>query len=184
MTDRSALLAPLPDAARVWLYLADRPLAPTEQTAAVEAMERFFASWHTHRIPVSGAAAVLYDRVLVVAGAIAGAEGEAAGDLSGCGIDQHVREVERVGAALGVAWLGGMHVALAPAADAASGPDELRVLPRAEARAGLAAGTISPGSRVLDTAVPSLGAVRRGEALRPLAGSPFARWLPGTVAAS
>jgi len=182
MTD---LLAPLPDAARVWLYVSDRPLAPDEQAALVGAMQRFFASWHTHRIPVTGGAAVLFGRVLVVAGAVAGAAGEAAGDLSGCGIDQHVREVERAGASLGVDWLGGMHVALAPASDStAPGVGELRVLPRAEARAGVAAGTIPPGTRVLDTAPPSLGAVRRGEVLPRLADSPFARWLPGAVAAS
>lgn len=169
------LLPDLPDAARVWLYVADRTLTDHETTALEAAFARFFETWHTHRVPVRGGAAVLGRRVLVVAGART--EGDPA-DLSGCGIDQHAREVERAGKALGVGWMDGLAVTFRR-----PGTDVLEALPRADFRAGLAAGTISPGVDVLDATLPNLGAVRRGQALRPLVEGPFARWLPADVAA-
>lgn len=162
------LLAALPDDARVWLYMADRPLTKDEQTTLADGLARFFRTWHTHKIPVTGGAAVHYDRLLVVAGI---AEGSS--DLSGCGIDQHVREVERLGRHLGVAWLGGLDIAfLSP------GAEQLETAARPAFKRGLAEGTISPASRVLDAATSTLGALRHGDALRPLADSSFARWVP------
>lgn len=166
------LLPNLPGDARLWLYVADRPLAEAEQTALTDAMARFFQSWHTHKIPVTGGAAVLHDRLLAVSGTTADGP-----DLSGCGIDQHVREIERLAQRLGFAWLGGLDVAfLRP------GNDVLETATRPAFKRGLAEGTIPADSRVLDAATSTLGALRRGDALRPVADGPFARWMPDVPA--
>ena len=166
------LLNALSDDARVWLYVADRPLTKDEQAALTNGLAAFFRSWHTHKIPVVGGAAVLHDQLLAVAGTTPDGP-----DLSGCGIDQHVREVEQLGSRLGVTWLGGLDVAfLRPNAE------RLETAMRPAFKRGLAEGTIPMDSRVLDVATSTLGALRRGEALRPVADGPFARWIPDVPA--
>ena len=89
----------LPDAARCWIYVAERRLTEAEQTTLLDTLQAFFEGWASHGRPVQGAATCLDDRFLVVAGALT-----QEGDLSGCGIDASVHTVEEAAQRLGVVW--------------------------------------------------------------------------------
>jgi len=146
----------------------------TNKRRSPTASQRFSARGTRTKSPSLAArrCSTLHDQLLAVAGTTTDGP-----DLSGCGIDQHVREVEQLGSRLGVTWLGGLDVAfLRPNAE------RLETATRPAFKRGLAEGTIPMDSRVLDVATSTLGALRRGEALRPVTDGPFARWIPDVPA--
>ena len=93
-TPASALSAPalaaLPDNARAWLYVTAEPLAPEAAAHVEDGLAAFFRDWRSHGRIVHGAAAVVDRQAVVVAATLD------AGDISGCGIDQHVRVLDRL----------------------------------------------------------------------------------------
>ncbi len=130
--DTSALDA-LPDDARAWLYVTAEPLTDAAARHVAEGLDAFFRDWRSHGRIVHGAAGVMARQVVVVAATLD------RGDISGCGIDQHVRVLDSlladVGArhadTLAVAWTdadGVLHVGSRAAFRA--GGDAVRRLPR------------------------------------------------------
>lgn len=154
-----SLFPSLPDAARVWIYTADRALGPTERATLLDAIGPFLAAWSSHRRPVLGEAAVLEDRFLVVAAHVAD------GDLSGCGIDKSVHEIEQLGSRFGIAWRGALDVAWR------NEKGEVEVSSRADFRSAIGSGRVGARTPVFDTSITELGAFRSTGFPRPAAES-------------
>lgn len=150
-----SLFPNLPDGARVWVYTADRTLAPTERVALLEAIGPFLETWSSHRRPVMGDAAVLENRFLVIAAHVAD------GDLSGCGIDKSVHEIEQLGSRFGIAWRGALDVAWR------NEDGEVEVSSRADFRTAVGSGRVGPRTPVFDTSIAELGGFRSAGFPRP-----------------
>lgn len=149
------LFPTLSDAARVWIYAADRPLDGPEQAAVRDALAGFLARWTSHRRPVTGAADVWHDRFVVIAAEIPG------GDLSGCGIDKSVHALEAVAQAHGFAWVSNLSVCFRDADGA------VQCLPRPAFRERVRAGDVTTATTVYDLSVGTLDALREGAFERP-----------------
>ncbi len=121
-TTAAPLLAALPDDARVWLYATAAPLSGASADAIAAGLGAFFTGWKSHGRIVRGAAEVLGDRLIAVAATVD------EGDISGCGIDQHVRVLDRLLGETGAALADALAVVYRDADGA------VRVATRAEAR--------------------------------------------------
>ncbi|GAB5518743.1 MAG: hypothetical protein RhofKO_09940 [Rhodothermales bacterium] len=161
----------LPDDARFWCYVADRPLFAEEQSQLLGHLDTFFASWQSHGRPVTGAAQIVGGRLLLVAATLEG-------EISGCGIDASVHAVTDIGAALGVTWKTGLFVVYRDA------EGHVCVAPRRAFKQAVQAGDVSPETPVLDLTLLHLGDVRAGRFEQPAAESWVSRIVRfGTVAA-
>ncbi len=93
MTDThptSASLSAIPDDARAWVYVTAEPLTDAAAQGIEAGLAAFFGDWRSHGRTVRGGAEVREGRIVVVAAHVDG------GDISGCGIDQHVRVLDRL----------------------------------------------------------------------------------------
>lgn len=96
----------VPDEARAWLYVTAEPMPEDAARHVADGLSAFFRDWRSHGRIVHGAAEVMGRQAIVVAATLD------RGDISGCGIDQHVRVLDGlladVGArhadTLAVAW--------------------------------------------------------------------------------
>lgn len=148
-----AALDTLPDDARAWLYVTAEPLAPEATTHVEAGLAAFFRDWRSHGRTVHGAAAVLHSRVIVVAAVLDD------GDISGCGIDQHVRVLDRL-----LSEVGARHAdTLAVAYRTREG--DVVVASRPAFRAAEAAGAVAAR---LPREARTLGEVRRAGLQGPL----------------
>ncbi len=147
-------LSALSDDARLWIYPAERPLSPSEQTELRDVLDRFCMGWASHGRPVRGAAEVLYDRFLVIAAEIPG------GDISGCGIDASSEIVRKTGQGLGIEWLSSLVVFYRDG-------DGVRALPRPAFRGLVRDGSVSGRTPVFDLGIGTLGELRAGRFERP-----------------
>lgn len=161
--DSTQLFPDLPDAARVWVQVADRPLSGDEQRALMERLEAFATTWRHHRYAVESGFVLTEGRLLIVAGHIA----EDA--IGGCGIDAVVNQMDRAAAALGFGWAGPLDVAYRDA------EGHVRTASRARFRALATEGAVTAATPVLDPSLTTLGALRRGDLERPAAESWHAR---------
>ncbi len=159
----SDLFPALPDAARCWIYVAERTLTQAEQEALLDALHAFFGGWASHGRPVHGAAETLDDRFLVVAATLA------EGDISGCGIDASVRVVTEAAQRLGVAWAAPLHVFFRDEAGA------VQHLPRPAFRKLVQAGAVTAETPVFDVSLATLGSLRGGGFEQPAGASWHAR---------
>lgn len=153
------LFPSLPDSARVWIYTADRRLSADDRSALLGAIAPFLAAWSSHRRPVLGEATILEDRFLVLAAHVAD------GDLSGCGIDKSVHEIEGLGARFGIAWHGALDVAWRDTDGTVTAGS------RSDFRSAVAAGRVGPDTPVFDTSTSDLGTLRTAGFPRPASDS-------------
>ena len=86
----------LPADARLWIFAAERALAPAEQERLLQRVDAFLDAWKAHGDPLAAARDVRYDRFLFV-----GVDESAAG-ASGCSIDAMVRELSMLERELGL----------------------------------------------------------------------------------
>ncbi len=84
----------LPEDARVWVYAADRTLAPDEVLTAQQYLAAFVADWTSHGDSLRAAAAVFDNRFVTL-----GLDLHHAG-ASGCSIDKSVRAIQSLESAL------------------------------------------------------------------------------------
>ena len=115
----ASLFQELSDSARVWIWISERPMTATQQDRVRRALGEFLETWTTHGRQIRGAAAVLREQVVVLAGEVD------EGEISGCGIDRSVHLLEHVGQELGFSWSSPLDV---PFIQEHDGPIEL--LPR------------------------------------------------------
>ncbi|HLT47178.1 MAG TPA: hypothetical protein VK002_08125 [Rubricoccaceae bacterium] len=148
------LLAPLPDAARLWLFAADRDLDAAEAAALLDRVRAFTAGWTSHARPVPAAADLLLSRVLAVGAAID--ESEVNAGVSGCGIDAMQHAVEAAAEAGGFAWLPPLAVLYRDDEGA------LQAVPRPDFRRLVRDGVVNAGTPVLDLTPTTVGALRAG----------------------
>ncbi|MEM1096515.1 MAG: hypothetical protein AAGJ10_18095 [Bacteroidota bacterium] len=167
----AALFAHLPDHARFWCYVADKPLNDAEQAILLAHLDSFFASWQSHGRPVTGTAKILDDRLLLLAATLNG-------EISGCGIDASVHAVTHAGAAVGITWKTGLFV-VHRVLDGA-----IAVTPRRAFKQAAKAGDVTPQTPVFDLTLMHLGDVRAGRFEQPAAKSWVSRVVRfGSVAA-
>jgi len=74
----------LPDASRVWIYIANRAFTAEERPTVDAHLAAFTSSWAAHGTPLAAEAAVLLDQVVVLA------VDEAPQTATGCSIDASV----------------------------------------------------------------------------------------------
>jgi hypothetical protein len=89
----------LPLHSRVWIYQADRTLAPAEVNVVYERFDEFMKKWHSHGQPLSAAYEVRYDKFLILY------VDEATAPVSGCSIDSSVAVVKSLEADLGIEFM-------------------------------------------------------------------------------
>lgn len=155
--------ADFPDEARVWLYAAERPLDAEDVRAIEDGLAPFLASWTSHRRAVRGACGVIRERFLAI---VAWAPD---GDLSGCGIDKSVHQVEAVGRGRGITWHSSLDVAWR------SDDGSIRTAARSVFRRAVAQGDVTSATPVFDLSIESLSELREGRFERPAAESWHAR---------
>lgn len=149
-------LAPLPDAARVWLFAFDGPAE-----AVLPALGAWLPSWASHGRPVAAAAEAVAERVLAV-GAVISPEEMNAG-VSGCGIDAMRHAVEAAVEAAGLALVPALSVTYGDAAGA------WQTAARPAFRRLAREGAVGPSTPVVDVTHETVGALRAHGAVRPAA---------------
>ncbi len=87
----------LPEHARLWIFAAERALAPSERDRLLSEVDAFLAQWTAHGVPLTAARDWRHDRFLLV-----GVDEQAAG-VSGCSIDALMRGLRQLESHLGVA---------------------------------------------------------------------------------
>lgn len=147
--------SPLPDDSPLWVYTTDRALTDAETDRLSDFMEQFLAQWESHDRPVTGAFEIREDRFLLVAGHLE------EGDISGCGIDESVRVIERIGSEMGFSWLPSLHVFYR------SEQGRVKAVPRGEFRSLVESSTVTPETSVFDVAIDELGTLRSDGLERP-----------------
>jgi hypothetical protein len=95
----------LADNARIWIYQSNRRLTPSEITAITEKAQAFTQSWSSHSRKVDSAAAVLFDKFLIIAA------NEEQFNVSGCGIDSSVHFVKALGQEYGIDFFDRFNIA-------------------------------------------------------------------------
>lgn len=138
----------LPDDARVWVFAADRPLAPAAADRLLAEVDAFLDRWAAHGQPLTCAREWMEDRFLAI-----GVDQRDA-HASGCSVDGLFRVFKALEPQLGATLLGGGRVLYRDAAGA------VQSVTRAEFGARAARGEISGDTRVFDPTVGTAGAWR------------------------
>lgn len=144
----ASLFTSFPDAARLWIYAADRPLAEPERQALLDSLDGFLASWTSHGRVVRGEAQIVDDRFLLVAATLVD------GDISGCGIDASVHAIEAAAEAAGVRWLSPLLVFYRSAAGG------IEAVPRGVFRKAVRSGAVTAETPVFDVSLTTVGDLR------------------------
>ncbi|GAC1586255.1 MAG: hypothetical protein NVS3B25_01230 [Hymenobacter sp.] len=134
----------LPPEARVWIYQASRPLTGPEMVAALPHLARFAEEWTSHGRALHASAEFLHQHFLVI-----GLDEGVAG-ASGCSIDASVRFVAQLEQQLGVELLEKSRLAFLQ-------EGQVRLLPRRELPAAVAAGTVAPDTFYFDNTLGTKG---------------------------
>ncbi len=96
--------AELPENARFWCFVADRPWTADEEVALRTGLDALCAAWAAHGAPVYAGYQLVEQRILALAA------DEARTAASGCSIDSRMAALRALGDQLGIDWLGRMHV--------------------------------------------------------------------------
>lgn len=161
----------LPDESNLWIYASDRSLRPEEKERLDRFMTRFLDQWESHGHTVTGGYEIREGRFLLVAGRIPDAR------ISGCGIDESVRVLDRIADELGFDWLPSLHVFFR------SEDGSVRAVSRSKFEELARAGDVHAETPVFDVALDDLGTLRRTGLERPAGESWHAAVFPLTQTA-
>ena len=142
-------LGSLPDDARVWVFAAERALAPAEAEAVLGTVDAFLGVWAAHGHPLRSARELRESRFLIIA------VDEAAAGASGCSIDALVREIRGLEAQLGVALVDHGPIVFRDGGT-------IRRVPRDEFAELARDGRVTPDTLVFDNTISRLAALRGG----------------------
>lgn len=136
----------LSDAARVWVFAAERPIRGEPAQWLLGEIDRFLARWQAHGAPLTCARDWRENRFLIVA-----VDGPGA---SGCSVDSLFRTLKAMEPIVGTALVGGGRVFYRDPQGFVTGAtrDEFTEL--------AAAGMVRPDTRVFDTSVTTLAGLR------------------------
>ena len=139
----------LPDAARVWVFGADRPLGEEATATLLKEVDTFLADWKAHGAPLTVGSQFRDNRFLVVA------VDQSTAGASGCSIDGLFRVLQGLQQKLGASLVGGGRVYYRDHAGM------VQATSRDEVAALAASGEITKDSVVFDTSLTDLGTFRR-----------------------
>lgn len=139
----------LPASARIWIYQANRPLAPTELAAMQPVLQQFANDWTSHGRSLAASAAVLHQQFLVI-----GLD-EAVADASGCSIDASVRFVQALEQQLGITLLEKSRLAFEV-------DGQIVLLDRRELREAVANGQLRPETPYFNATVAQKAQLQSG----------------------
>jgi hypothetical protein len=142
-------LGTLPDDARLWVFAAERALAPAEADAVLGTVDAFLGVWAAHGHPLRSARELRESRFLIIA------VDESAAGASGCSIDALVRQIRSLEGALGVTLIDHGPVVFRDGG-------VIRRVPRDEFAALARDGKVTPDTVVFDNTVSRLAALRGG----------------------
>jgi hypothetical protein len=158
----------LPDAARLWIFAADRALTAEEREALERAVETGLAAWNAHGSPVRWGHRLAHDQFLMI-----GVD-ESATALSGCSIDNAVRRIRELETTLGVTMLDNGRVFYR------EGDTILRAA-RTEFAALARAGKVTGDTIVFNNVLATVGELRQGSWEVPMRDSWHAEAFPSGV---
>ena len=138
----------LPDESRVWINGFADTLADTDQQRIRQLLQPFCATWQSHGDPVTASFDIWLDRFVITAAATAGG-------VSGCSTDGFVRNFKQLRAE----GLDGLNGGLIYYRDNAG---RVRAADHLEFDSIVASGQIQPQTRVFDTLLNTLAALRQG----------------------
>lgn len=150
MNDLTTLFSGMPDDARLWIYTTDRALDDAAIRHIRTHFEDFISGWHSHGRRVTAAFDIVYNRFLMLAALIPGAE------ISGCGIDASVHALDRIAETHGFSIVPGLYVLYRNAdghIESASRPDFRRMVRE---------GTVNGDTIVFDPSLTRVGDLRQG----------------------
>jgi hypothetical protein len=139
----------MPADARLWIFAAERPLAPAEAGRLLASVDEFLDSWKAHGHPLVCARDLRYEQFLFVA------VDETSSGASGCSIDAMVHALTALERELGVQL-----VDHGPVLYRAGGRIVREPRPAFAARA--ARGGVTPDTIVFDNTLTRVGDVRAG----------------------
>jgi hypothetical protein len=142
-------LGSLPDDARVWVFAAERTLAPAEADAVLGTVDAFLGVWAAHGHPLRSARELRDARFLIIA------VDESAAGASGCSIDSLVREIRALERQLGVTLVDHGPVVFRDGAT-------IRRVARDEFAELARAGRVTPDTIVFDNTISRLASLRGG----------------------
>ena len=146
----------MPDSARVWIFGGSRLMNEAEELAFLRRVDGFLDTWAAHGAPLTVARDWRDGRFLHVA------VDEASVPPSGCSIDAMVNTLKELERELGLVFVD-------------NGPvwyrsdDGIGRVGRADFKALVEAGTVTPATLVFDNSVTRVGQVRAGQWERPAA---------------
>jgi hypothetical protein len=129
------------EGSRIWVYVTDRPLRPSEVEQVQAESEAFCRTWTAHNQALRAGAEVLGDSVLLLC------VDETRAGASGCSIDKSVHFLEKMGAAMGVDFFERMRFAWKNEDGAVHWAD------RAELQKSVAAGHVHAGTLMFNSLV-------------------------------
>lgn len=139
----------LPEDARVWIFTAERSLAPAEQDRLLAEVDRFIDQWGAHNTPLTAGRDLRYERFLFVA-----VDQRQVGP-SGCSVDALVRQMKHLEQDIGIELVNHAPVVFRRG-------QEIARVPREQFAALASSGDVGPETTVFDNTLTRLGDVRAG----------------------
>lgn len=155
----------LPDSARLWIFPADRPLSPEEADRVTRRVENGLRDWAAHGSPVFWAQRLERDQFLMI-----GVDETRTG-LTGCSIDQAVREIKSLETEMKLSFLDNARVFYREG-------DTVRKATRGEFRRLAEEGEVTSETPVFNNIITTVGELRGKLWEVPLQASWHARAFP------
>lgn len=133
----------LPATSRVWAFQSNRPFTADEATQVERDIDAFVGEWTAHKLKVSAAGALLYNRFIILA-----ADEREVG-VSGCSIDSSVHFIKELAKQYGVDFFDRFNVAYKIG-------DEVHSANRTGFETLLAQGAITPDTLVYNNLIETL----------------------------
>jgi len=139
----------LPSNARLWTFVASRPVTDEEERRILLAVDEFLAHWKAHGVPLTSGRDWRYGRFLFVA------VDEQASGVSGCSIDALTRELRALESELDLSLTDNGPVLFRDG-------DAIRRVTRPEFRKLADTGAVADQTVVFDNTIQTVGALRDG----------------------
>lgn len=118
---------------RVWIYQSSRLFTVREALQIEEMMDQFIHNWHSHGVPVKGAAHLFFGQFIILIA------DETATGVSGCSTDSSVKLIKEIEKALGVSMFDRTTLAFVV-------KDKVQLLPMNQLQYAIDNGFITPGT--------------------------------------
>ncbi len=136
------------DEARIWIYQSNRFLTQEEVAIIKQQGKEFVTQWQSHGAAMDASIDVLHNRLIILAA------DEDQAMASGCGIDESVQFIKKLGQQLHLDFFQRTQVLFR------SEQDELNEKPLHEFWAMRKAGIINDNTRILDNTIKTVGQLK------------------------